>query len=181
MITLWQKILYIWLACNQMSRLVLFWGWGSLHASTMVSSTGNGNYQMYSQLITPWTYFSWTLRFSFSFLELGEPATIWPTVPAPDDGWWWLWSSRWDDWQGKPKHSNRACPSATLSTTYPWARTRAAVVGRTRHLLLSVTNFPAILVTSRISLLQSCLSKAYPVLFMFCSQFLVQFFRHPLT
>jgi hypothetical protein len=43
----------------------------------------------------------------------------WPIVPAPDDRWW-LWSSWWDeDWQGKPKYSEKTCPSASLSTTNP--------------------------------------------------------------
>jgi hypothetical protein len=26
----------------------------------------------------------------------GTLATLWPTVPAPDDGWWCVWSSRWN-------------------------------------------------------------------------------------
>jgi hypothetical protein len=39
---------------------------------------------------------------------------------APDDRWWWLWSNWWnEDWQGKPKYSEKTCPSATLSTTNP--------------------------------------------------------------
>jgi hypothetical protein len=43
---------------------------------------------------------------------------FWPIVPAPDDGWGWLWSNWWnEDWQGKPKYSEKICPSATLSTT----------------------------------------------------------------
>jgi hypothetical protein len=29
--------------------------------------------------------------------------------------WWWIWWN--DDWQGKPKYSEKTCPSATLSTT----------------------------------------------------------------
>jgi hypothetical protein len=45
---------------------------------------------------------------------------FWPIVPAPDDGWGWLWSNWWnEDWQGKPKYSEETCPSATLSTTNP--------------------------------------------------------------
>jgi hypothetical protein len=41
----------------------------------------------------------------------------WPIVPAQDDRWWWLWSNWWnEDWQGKPKYSERTCSSATLST-----------------------------------------------------------------
>jgi hypothetical protein len=45
---------------------------------------------------------------------------FWPIVPAPDDRWGWLWSNWWnEDWQGKPKYSEKTCPSATLSTTNP--------------------------------------------------------------
>jgi hypothetical protein len=45
---------------------------------------------------------------------------FWPIVPAPDDKWGWLWSNWWnEDWQGKPKYSEKTCPSATLSTTNP--------------------------------------------------------------
>jgi hypothetical protein len=34
--------------------------------------------------------------------------------------WWWLWRNWWNkDWQGKPKYSEKTCPSATLSTTNP--------------------------------------------------------------
>jgi hypothetical protein len=44
----------------------------------------------------------------------------WPIVPAPDDRWWWLWRNWWDEeWQGKPKYSEKTCPSAILSTTNP--------------------------------------------------------------
>jgi hypothetical protein len=32
----------------------------------------------------------------------GTSANIWPIVPTPDDGWWLVWSSRWDTWQEKP-------------------------------------------------------------------------------
>jgi hypothetical protein len=38
-------------------------------------------------------------------------------------GWLWGWRIiRWNvDWQGKPKYSEKTCPSATLSTTnLPW-------------------------------------------------------------
>jgi hypothetical protein len=48
----------------------------------------------------------------------GTSATNWPVVPVPDDRWWWMWRSRWNEnWQGKPKFSDKICPSATLSTT----------------------------------------------------------------
>jgi hypothetical protein len=65
------------------------------------------------------------LVFFLSFSGWGETESAWyvgrcwPIVPAPDDRWWWwLWSSWWnEDWQGKPKYSEKTCPSATLSTT----------------------------------------------------------------
>jgi hypothetical protein len=42
---------------------------------------------------------------------------FWPIVPDPDNRWWWLWSNWWnEDWQGKPKCSEKPCPSATFST-----------------------------------------------------------------
>jgi hypothetical protein len=48
----------------------------------------------------------------------------------PDDRRWWLWRNWWnEDWQGKPKYSEKTCFSATLSTTNPiWA----AAVGSQR-------------------------------------------------
>jgi hypothetical protein len=62
-------------------------------------------------------FFPWSgLRLS----PLGTSATNWPIVPAPDDRWWWIWSSQWNEnSQGKPKYSEKTCPSATLSTTNP--------------------------------------------------------------
>jgi uncharacterized membrane protein len=49
----------------------------------------------------------------------GTSATIWSIVPAPNDRWW-MWSSRWNEnWQGKPKYSDKTCPGATLFTTNP--------------------------------------------------------------
>jgi hypothetical protein len=37
---------------------------------------------------------------------------------APYDRWGWLWSNWWNEnWQGKPKYSEKTCPSAILSTT----------------------------------------------------------------
>jgi hypothetical protein len=68
-----------------------------------------------------------SVRGSFlSFSGWGETESTWyvghcwPIVPAPDDRWWPLWSSRWNEyWQGKPKYSEKTCPSSTLSTTNP--------------------------------------------------------------
>jgi hypothetical protein len=37
-------------------------------------------------------------------------------------GWFWGWTTWWnEDWQGKPKYSEKTCPSATLSNTiFTW-------------------------------------------------------------
>jgi hypothetical protein len=43
----------------------------------------------------------------------------WPIVPAPDDTWWWVWSSGWKYWQGKPKYAEKTCSNAVMSTTNP--------------------------------------------------------------
>jgi hypothetical protein len=89
---------------------------------------------------TKWTasthshHISWyaipTLTYVFSFIilvswggvrlsPLGTSATNWPIAPGPENRWW-VWSSRWNEnWQGKPKYSEKTCPSTTLSTTNP--------------------------------------------------------------
>jgi hypothetical protein len=62
----------------------------------------------------------------FLFFSWGETESTlycchcWPIVPAPDGRWWRLWSIRWNaNWRGKPKYSEKTCPSVTLSTTNP--------------------------------------------------------------
>jgi hypothetical protein len=50
---------------------------------------------------------------------LGTSTTNWPILPAPNDRWR-MWSSRCNEnWQRKPKYSEKTCPSATLSNTNP--------------------------------------------------------------
>jgi hypothetical protein len=34
-------------------------------------------------------------------------------------GWLWGWRIWWNEWQGKPKYSEKTCHGATLSTTNP--------------------------------------------------------------
>jgi hypothetical protein len=54
---------------------------------------------------------------------LGTSATNWPIVPAPDNRWWWMWSSRQNEnWQGKLKCSEKISPNAnlpTINSTWP--------------------------------------------------------------
>jgi hypothetical protein len=49
---------------------------------------------------------------------LGTAATDWRIVACP--GWLWWWRIWWnEDWQEKPKYSQKTHPSATLFTTNP--------------------------------------------------------------
>jgi hypothetical protein len=49
------------------------------------------------------------------------PATSGPIVPATDDRW--VWTSWWNEnWQGKPKYSEKTCPNAVSFTTNPTRR-----------------------------------------------------------
>jgi hypothetical protein len=44
---------------------------------------------------------------------LGTSATNWPIIPAPDDRWRWMWSSRWNEnCHRKPKYFEKTCPNA---------------------------------------------------------------------
>jgi hypothetical protein len=44
----------------------------------------------------------------------------WAYFTGPRWWWWWVWSSWWNEfYQGRPKYSEKTCPSATLSTTNP--------------------------------------------------------------
>jgi hypothetical protein len=67
---------------------------------------------------------------------LGTSANIWPIVPGPDNRWW-VWSSRWNEnWQGKPKYSEKTCTVPLCPPQIPhdltWDRTRVAAVGSRR-------------------------------------------------
>jgi hypothetical protein len=55
-------------------------------------------------------------------VPLGMSATLWPTIAAPNDGWWWwVWSSWWNDWIGriKPKYSEKTCRCAASNLSWP--------------------------------------------------------------
>jgi hypothetical protein len=62
---------------------------------------------------------------------IGTSATTCPIVPVPDDRCWSVWSSRWNEnWQEKPKYSEKTCPSITFSTTNPTRSDLGSNVGR---------------------------------------------------
>jgi hypothetical protein len=86
-------------------------------------SSSNTQYTAYvRKLMTQWTTFCRVGFFIASGVGLSPwyYGHFWPIVPAPDDRWGWLWSNwRNEDWQGKPKYSEKTFPSATLSTTNP--------------------------------------------------------------
>jgi hypothetical protein len=58
------------------------------------------------------------LGMGWDLSPLGMSATKWAVVRAPSDRWRWVSSSQWNEnWQGKPKYSEKTCPNATLSIT----------------------------------------------------------------
>jgi hypothetical protein len=60
---------------------------------------------------------------------------------APNYRWGWLWSNLWnEDWQGKPKYSEKTCPSATLSTTNPTWPDPGANPGRRGGMHVDITD-----------------------------------------
>jgi hypothetical protein len=77
---------------------------------------------------TKWTQSTSSLHISLRFIFIASGVGLsplycgyfWPIVPTPGDRWGWLWRNLWnEDWQGKPKYSEKTCPSATSSTTNP--------------------------------------------------------------
>jgi hypothetical protein len=42
-----------------------------------------------------------------------------PVAYCASPGWLWCWRNWWNDWLGKPKYSEKTCPSAALSSTKP--------------------------------------------------------------
>jgi hypothetical protein len=83
-------------------------------------------YQLYgdSRNLKSYKIFYTCSKLFFFYSKWGETESTWycdhysPIVPAPDCRWGWLWSNWWnEDWQGKPKYSEKTSPSAILSTT----------------------------------------------------------------
>jgi hypothetical protein len=80
----------------------------------------------------------WQSSFQFQSVGVilnpfGTSATIWPIVSAPDDRWWWLWSTI-----GRQNRSTRrkSAPMPLCSSQIPhdltWALPRAAVMASWR-------------------------------------------------
>jgi hypothetical protein len=85
----------------------------------MSPSSESKNYETNSKHSATFYSFHYYYSHGVRLSPLGTAATVWPIIPAPDDRWW-LWSNRWSvNWQGKPKHSDKTCSSATLSTINP--------------------------------------------------------------
>jgi hypothetical protein len=58
--------------------------------------------------------------------------------------WWWVWSNRWNDWQEKPKYSEKTCLSVTLSTTNPTLSSLESYLGcRSRRLTARAMALPS--------------------------------------
>jgi hypothetical protein len=58
-----------------------------------------------------------------------------PMAYCASPGWLWWCRNRWNDWQGKPKYSEKTCPVTLCAPQTPHAartRTRAAAVGSQR-------------------------------------------------
>jgi hypothetical protein len=50
-------------------------------------------------------------------IQLGPLGTAATNGLLCSPGWLWWRRNWWNDWQGKPKYSEKTCPSAALSTT----------------------------------------------------------------
>jgi hypothetical protein len=88
------------------------------------------SYDPYPNLRELWRHRSFFTASQTFLSPLGTTATVLPIVPAPDDRWW-MWSSRWNEnWQGKPKYSEKTCHSASLSTTKPTWPDPGSIAGR---------------------------------------------------
>jgi hypothetical protein len=76
-----------------------------------VLSNYNGLYKLFYQCVT---IFSWDVMRPESTWQVSH-YLAYRTRPG-----WQVWSIWWNEnWQGKPKYLEKACPSATLSTTNP--------------------------------------------------------------
>jgi hypothetical protein len=88
----------------------------ALHVSALRGHLGQSSQ---AQQQNCWGSFLFLLCWaSLRLIPLGTSVIIWPILLALDDRWVWR---RWwnENWQGKPKYSEKACPATTLSTTNP--------------------------------------------------------------
>jgi hypothetical protein len=68
---------------------------------------------------------------------LGTSASNWPIVPAPDDRWWWVWSSRGTRFgrairSARRKHAPVPLCPPQIPHDLTWTRKRAAALGTRR-------------------------------------------------
>jgi hypothetical protein len=117
----WLSLEYLWKSKRQHFNVFL------THASTSVAVLQEDGglvrtVRDYRCIVI--THVTYVTRVFFLLLILrwdyGYCGHYWPIVPAPDNRWWWLWRTWWnEDWHGKPKYTEKTWPSATLSTTNP--------------------------------------------------------------
>jgi hypothetical protein len=91
--------------------------------SLQLSTTPQKEIRTHTELSITCTRVITHVIFFFLFLGVGRDrvhfsaATVWPIVPDLDDRWRWMSSFRWNEnWDGKPKCSEKTCLSASLST-----------------------------------------------------------------
>jgi hypothetical protein len=107
--------------CNMPQKSTVSWA----HS---LPSKSNAKHTFHNWFCSFWNFYKALLCLELLNLKIkklagwdfGYCGHYWPIVPTPDDRWWCLWRNWWnEDWQGKPKCSEKTCPSATLSTTNP--------------------------------------------------------------
>jgi hypothetical protein len=87
----------------------------SLHGKTSGSVHRTANYEWWN------FFFFFLIRIVWGGVQAGATRHVghwmaYCTVP----GWLWWWRIWWnEDWQGKPKYSEKTCPNAIMSTTNP--------------------------------------------------------------
>jgi hypothetical protein len=105
------------------SEIKIRWYWNYVKGrDAAISCTGNvrheqTNIQSWSCRSSSGFFISFFITLSGVRLSLLVLRPLLAYCISP--GWLWWWWTWWNDWQGRPKYSDKTCPSATLSTTNP--------------------------------------------------------------
>jgi hypothetical protein len=118
---------------------------------------------------------------------LGTAATDWSIVACPGVLWWWrIWWN--EDWQGKPKYSEKTFLSATLSTTDPtWPdpgsspgrlgekpATNRLSYGAARTYIYTLTSLPICLLSLSLFLSSSVSCLCIPLYYVCCATLILR-------